>query len=238
MMNVVYALVLAGYNPSRRAGRHHTVRRPAMKREVLLIAMTAALAVAVSSPSGHAQQDGAHAPSGGTQSTLQSINVPPWPDAPFTAVVSTTWVRNLDGGGTFTIQNRRTIARDSVGRIFEERRWLYPAGDPNENMLRRTEISDPRTGTIYFCLPQERKCELRTYYFAVSPAPVRPAGPIQGGKAFLTRELLGKDSVSGVEVVGTRETITYNAGAFGNDKATSVVKEFWYSPQLGINVIE
>src|ERR1019366_4706323 len=135
-----------------------------MKRGSLLVVITAAFAVAVSTPTGQAQQNGVHAPSGGTQSILQSINVPPWPNAPFTAIVSTTWVRNLDGGGTFTVQTRRTIARDSAGRIFEERRWLYPAGDPNENMLRRIEISDPRAGTIYFCLPQERKCERRTYY--------------------------------------------------------------------------
>jgi hypothetical protein len=67
---------------------------------------------------------------------------------------------------------------------------------------------------------------------------VIPAGPLSDGKAFLTREPLGNDSVSGVETVGTRETTTLNAGTIGNDRSISIVKEFWYSPQLGINLIE
>lgn len=49
---------------------------------------------------------------------------------------------------------------------------------------------------------------------------------------------LGNDSVSGVETVGTRETTTLNAGLIGNDRSISIVKEFWYSPHLGINLIE
>ena len=52
----------------------------------------------------------------------------------------------------------------------------------------------------------------------------------------LTREDLGKTSVNGVEAIGTRETRTLNPGAIGNDRVISIVKEIWYSPQLGINV--
>lgn len=52
----------------------------------------------------------------------------------------------------------------------------------------------------------------------------------------MTREDLGKSFVNGVEAVGTRETRTLNAGAIGNDRLISIVKEIWYSPQLGINV--
>ena len=34
----------------------------------------------------------------------------------------------------------------------------------------------------------------------------------------------------------TIETRTLNPGAIGNDRPISIVKEFWYSPQLGINL--
>ncbi|HEY2842283.1 MAG TPA: hypothetical protein VGJ09_01485, partial [Bryobacteraceae bacterium] len=185
-----------------------------------------------------APQDSLHAPSGDTRLMVQSIAVPPLTNVPFTATVSTTWVRLFDDGSSVTIQNHRTIARDNLGRVYQQRRNLYPEGDPRENEIRQIEISDPQTHEIYFCHPIERRCELRIYYPLTSPAAVIPAGPLNGGKAFLTRAPLGNDSVSGVETVGTRETTTLNAGSIGNDRSISIVKEFWYSPQLGINLIE
>ena len=72
----------------------------------------------------------------------------------------------------------------------------------------------------------------------MAPAPVVPAGPLNGGAGFLTRTPLGNDNMGGVDVVGTRETTTINAGVAGNDSPISIVKEFWFSPQLGINVVE
>ena len=57
-----------------------------------------------------------------------------------------------------------------------------------------------------------------------------------GGQTQLTREDLGKSNISGVEVVGTRETRTIMAGVIGNDRPISITKEFWYSPQLGLNM--
>jgi hypothetical protein len=54
----------------------------------------------------------------------------------------------------------------------------------------------------------------------------------------LDREALGDKIVNGVETVGTRETSTVSASALGNDHPIVAVKEFWYSPALGINVIE
>jgi len=187
-------------------------------------------------------QDGVHAPSGGTRMSIISIDVPPLPNAPFTATVSTSWIRTLDDGTTVTVQNRRTIARDNNGRIYQERRYLYPAGNPRENELRQIELSDPSTRIIYFCHPYDRTCEEHDYYWSNSPAPLIPAGPIRingvAGAGFLTRIALGNDLVSGVETVGTRETTAINPGAIGNDRGIMIVKEFWYSAQLGINVIE
>jgi hypothetical protein len=53
----------------------------------------------------------------------------------------------------------------------------------------------------------------------------------------VTREELGRKSIDGVDVVGSREVTTLNAGFMGNEKPEPVVKEFWYSPRLGVNVI-
>jgi hypothetical protein len=47
----------------------------------------------------------------------------------------------------------------------------------------------------------------------------------------------GRKTIDGMDVVGSREVTTLNAGFMGNEKPEPVVKEFWYSPRLGINVI-
>lgn len=209
-----------------------------MRRASLLLLFGGLAAFSIPSLVAQAPQDGVHAPSGGTRTMVQSLAVPPLTNAPFTATVSTTWIRQLDDGSKVTIQNHRTIARDNMGRIYQQRRNLFPEGDPRENRISQIEISDPQTHEIYFCHPNEHSCELRSYFGPASPAPLIPAGPLDGGKAFLTRAPLGNDSVGGLETVGTRETTTLNAGAIGNDRSILIVKEFWYSPQLGINLIE
>jgi uncharacterized protein YecT (DUF1311 family) len=63
-----------------------------------------------------------------------------------------------------------------------------------------------------------------------------PVGPSSDGKSVLTREDLGKKTIDGLEVIGTRESRTFNPGAFGNDKPVVVTKEIWYSPQLQFNL--
>jgi hypothetical protein len=179
-----------------------------------------------------------HAPSGGVQSSVISIAVPPISNAPFTATVTTVWVRTLDGGATITVQNRRTIARDTSGRVFQERRNLFPPGDPRSSLIARLEFADPRARAMYVCWPAAQECDIQRYFPQPALARAVPAGPIDNGNAFLVREGLGTDSIDGVTVVGTRETTTIQAGALGNDQAVQIVKEFWYSSQLGLNLIE
>jgi hypothetical protein len=49
-------------------------------------------------------------------------------------------------------------------------------------------------------------------------------------------ENLGTEMIGGVETVGQRETTTLEPGTIGNDAQLYITKEFWYSPQLGINL--
>jgi len=48
---------------------------------------------------------------------------------------------------------------------------------------------------------------------------------------------LGKQSVAGLETVGTRETTIIPAGTVGNNSPLLSKREFWFSPQLGVNLI-
>jgi len=57
------------------------------------------------------------------------------------------------------------------------------------------------------------------------------------GKGSIERDDLGRKTIDGVDVIGSREITTINAGVVGNEKSEPIVKEFWYSSRLGINVI-
>ena len=64
-----------------------------------------------------------------------------------------------------------------------------------------------------------------------------PSGPLQNGTGYHLHEELGKNSIDGLETVGYRETTTVNAGVYGNDQPMVNIREFWYSPELGISLL-
>ncbi len=49
--------------------------------------------------------------------------------------------------------------------------------------------------------------------------------------------LCGDQDRVGVETVCTRETTIIEPGAIGNDNQIEVKREYWYSPQLGVNLV-
>lgn len=179
--------------------------------------------------------EGMHAPDGGTFERINSILIPPIPNAPFSATITAEWTKVLEDGSTITLQNHRVVVRDRVGRIFQERRRLVPQDSQQEPDLQRIEISDPSVHTKYFCRVTTRACEL-TNYIGPAAATAQPLGVEEETTGTLLREDLGKNIVNGLDAIGTRETRTLNPGTIGNDRPIYVVKEYWYSPQLGINV--
>ena len=169
---------------------------------------------------------------GGVQERLVSILIPAVPRAPFSATVSTESVRMLADGSRITLVNHRAIARDGAGRIFQERRLLVPPDGEHESVITQTEISDPVAHELYICKPDEHVCQLESY----SP-PVFEGSP---SAINLTekhgREDLGKQFIGGLEAAGTRETTVVEPGAIGNDSELRIIREYWYSPQLSINL--
>jgi hypothetical protein len=183
-----------------------------------------------------AQDATAHALDGGTRQTLESITIPPLQGAPFTAVVTTEWTRIMPDGSTGTTKNHRTVARDSLGRVFQERRYFSPDGDKQMTQISELDYEDPTLHQLLICHPQNRVCT--AYRYDMPTTVVLPkAGPLPNGRGTVTREELGKKTIDNVDVVGSREVTTLKAGVMGNEKPEPIVKEFWYSPRLGINVI-
>lgn len=70
---------------------------------------------------------------------------------------------------------------------------------------------------------------------------IRMAGPPRMVKAInsdrVKREELGKQIMEGVEVEGTRTTITIPAGEIDNELPIAIVSERWYSPELQVVVM-
>jgi hypothetical protein len=177
-----------------------------------------------------------HAPDGGTTQRVQSIDIPTIANAPFSAVVVTEWTKIMPDGSPALIKNHRTVARDSLGRVFEERRYFTPDGDKQVTALLQVEYKDPVLHQWVVCVVNRRVCSAYTYNWAAGVSQPKPATAAQSGANGTKWEDLGKKVIDNVEVVGSQEVMTIPVGTIGNEKAEPVVKEFWYSPRLGINV--
>ena len=117
-------------------------------------------------------QEARRPPDGGAVERIISIFIPSMPNAPFTATVSTEWTRPLADGTTIAWKNHRIIARDTTGRIFQERRWFVAAAKQDEPGLMQIEISDPVSHQLYLCRPGPRICDLRPFFAPAFAPPV------------------------------------------------------------------
>ncbi len=179
--------------------------------------------------------DAAHAPDPdpGTVGYSQGLFVPMVAGQPFRAKIEGRISRRLPDGNSVEEKYYDQEARDSAGRIYREVRDTVAANSDEEPTLLRSTIYDPTTLLITFCLPERRTCRQT----AMAPSPANdPLGASSDGRFVLTQESLGTKTMDGLKVVGTRETRTYAAGAFGNDKPLVTTKEFWYAPQLHFNL--
>jgi len=178
-----------------------------------------------------------HAPDGGTIERFASIFIPPTADAPFTATVNTEWIRHLADGSTITLVNHRTVARDAKGRIYQERAYFVPNDGKHESRVTQIEVSDPVINQLYVCRAAEGVCHVRDLSLSAGAEFAGEAGPAKAGTPGFTVESLGTQYISGLETIGTRETHVVAAASYGNEAPILERKEFWYSPQLGINLI-
>ncbi len=177
---------------------------------------------------------------GGAGGRMQSIFIPPKPGAPFSFVLATEWKRPLPDNGSLTLVNERHIARDSKGRIYQERWLLVPKGGSIKSRMDIFQITDPEQHTWLNCDTAAKVCDLYLYHLTTEehyPAAIYPSGLLPGGKGFRDHEDLGLGTVDGLETHGYRQRTTINAGAMGNDKPMITTREFWYSPQLAVNLI-
>ncbi len=187
----------------------------------------------------------AHVPDGGTVLEIQSIAILPLTGAPFSATIETEVVRILADGTTETVKSRRMVARDSAGRIFQERKRFSPTGDTQPTATRALQYRDPNRHEFDDCIVAEKTCYIHPY--PRGPMAAMPAGMTglaacgcatgRGEGYTVQQEALGEKTIEGVDATGSREITTLPAGRFGSDRPEPIVKEFWYSPRLGLNLV-
>lgn len=166
---------------------------------------------------------------------MDGIRVLPVTGKPFSGRGTTEWTRNLEDGSVQTTHLYAMVARDSKGRIYRERRTFVPSNTDQESKLKDIILYDPIAHTRTTCTVATRRCAV-TGYYAPRSFILRPIGSFDNGKRYLTRESLGADVVNGLNVVGARETLSVNAGVLGNSQPLVSTREFWYSPDLQVNL--
>jgi hypothetical protein len=130
--------------------------------------------------------------------------------------------------------------RDKNGRLLEERCALTPKASGEKSILSMLQFYDPDKHTGYDCFvmgPRQGTCELLNFYPSDPREEQQHSGPLANNQGSFVHEDLGSRAIQGIQTDGTRDTTSWNVGAAGNDQPLTVVREFWHSAMLGINLI-
>ena len=204
-------------------------------RRIFMAIVAAAVCL---TPSLRAQEQAAAAPpppSMGLQGHVGGILIPVIPGAPFSGKLLGDLTGKWADGTTVRSGFFNLIARDSLGRVHQERRHIEPPGSSRASELTRVTIWDTPKRTMISCDVSQHSCVM-TWFLPRYRIYEEPEGLSRDGKTYLTREKMGTAMLGDQQVELTRETITTNAGAEGNDRPLVSTREFWYSPTLKINL--
>lgn len=178
---------------------------------------------------------------GGVREVLESIVIPPIPGEPFTATLVTEWTRYTAGGGTVTLINQRKVARDTQGRLYEERWLLVPKGGSIASRMNWIQIADPGQRSLLNCNVFRHLCTPEPWNPASELAAARPpqtvSGPLPQNRGSIETVNLGNRIIADIDTTGTRVTTTLNPGVVGNDQPVEEIRETWHSAQLAINLL-
>lgn len=173
-------------------------------------------------------------PDAGMGSKLHGITVRPAVGRPFSARDYVKCTHNLPDGTPVTTYLFANLSRDSHGRVYRESHSLVSTNNYRESKRTGIVVLDPVAHTRITCRVESRHCLISDYQTLAAFEPP-PAGSIESGARYLTRESLGSEVIDGLKVVGTRETVSVNPGLDAKQTIVSM-REFWYSPELQVNL--
>jgi hypothetical protein len=178
--------------------------------------------------------------------------------APYSAEAVTETVQTLSDGNRITHKNTAQISRDSEGRTRRDQSLGVGLLGSTGESSQRAFIFDPVGGFHYVLNPQEhtfRKMPIPSSDSGVQTVGISKTADgtaPRGGRVLMRRfehgqaalepgnaqqEPLGKQMIEGIQVEGTRSTLTIEAGKIGNELPIQIVSERWYSPDLQVVVM-
>ncbi len=169
------------------------------------------------------------------------VFVTPVPGAPFSAEAEQEMMQVLKDGSPFRRKTSALIARDSQGRIRNERHEVMPASSPRKPTVFSVHIYDPATRLSTFLNPGTHIATQRILPNPPATEPpsnawlrevgARPSDP------NLQVQDLGSSVMDGVEVHGFRSILRIPANSSGTGSPVVVTNEYWYSEELHINIV-
>jgi len=165
-------------------------------------------------------------------------------DAPYSAQAVTERIQVLADGNRIDQKSTASVYRDSEGRTRREQTLgaMGPWGTM-KNAPPLVFINDPVAGVGYV-LNSSNHTAVKHTFQAGKGLRARMLGRRRQALGRLkdensdnaTTESLGKQTLQGLEVEGTRTTVTIPAGTMGNAQPIQIVTEKWYSPALQVVV--
>jgi len=167
----------------------------------------------------------------GVEQHIAGVFVTPVPNVPFSATVEVESSQVLPDGSAEQKKTFNNIARDSAGRIYNERRTLVPSSFNGTPRIVSMHLYDPQNRQSTFMDPVTHIARQSV----LSKAEMDPSRQVTNSSA--QGEDLGGDTMENVEVHGTRRSKTIPAQFSGTGQAIVVTDEYWYSEELHLNML-
>jgi hypothetical protein len=214
--------------------------RNRLARRDYLFAILATVAFISCAPTLAAQEAATQNPPAyrGVQTHVDGVFVTPVPNVPLTAVAEVESTQVLDDGSAVGKKTFNNIARDSQGRIYNERRSMVPATSNATPDLISFHIYDPTTRLNTFLNPETHLAHQAVLHERLVQASARGqvSGITANSRGYQEQDL-GTQSMENVVVHGTRKTRTVSAASSGTGQAVIVTDEYWYSEELRLNML-
>lgn len=182
----------------------------------------------------------------GVQVHIPGVYVTPVPNAPFSADVTILSHQKLTDGTEHIQTTINHIARDSQGRIYNERRRLVPTSFRGEPMLIEAHIFDPLTRSNIFYEPAARLARETTLPPPIAARQMPTQAPLPnfgaqtarpGTVPAITQTDLGEQTVDDTILRGTQKQRTVDASNSGTGQPVTITDQYWYAPDLAVYLI-
>jgi hypothetical protein len=182
----------------------------------------------------------------GVQIHIPGVYVTPVPNAPFSADVTILSHQKLTDGTEVIRTTINHIARDSQGRIYNERRRLVPTTFRGEPALTEAHIFDPLTRLNTFYQPAARLARQMTLPKPVAARQMPAQAPIPNfgaprsslaGPPRITQTDLGDQLIDDTTLHGTQKQRTIDASASSTGQPVTITDQYWYAPDLFVYLI-